>query len=432
MNNQFDIDEDKMLASELLRMTIALVLAGGRGSRLKDLTESRAKPAVHFGGKFRIIDFTLSNCINSGIRRIGILTQYQCNSLIKHIQRGWSFFSPSMNEFVDLLPAQQRTDGDNWYVNTGDAIYQNIDIIKRYKSKYVIILGGDHIYKMDYSKMLLDHVKKGAKCTVSCIKVPVDEANAFGIMDIDESEKIKGFIEKPTNPPTIPNDSKHCLASMGIYIFDSQYLMDILKNDHVSLTSSHDFGKDIIPKAVDEGVAWAHPFEYSCVTSNPDNALYWRDVGTVDSFWQANLDLASIVPELNIYDQTWPIHTYVKSLPPAKHVQNDEGGHGMIINSLVSPGSIICGSMIINSILFLKVRVESFCHIDSSLLFPDVVVGANTRLRKCIIDRACRIPSNFVIGENVEDDKKRGFCCTEQGVVLVTRKMLQNLGIDQL
>lgn len=431
MNNQLDFDQDKMLANELLRMTIALVLAGGRGSRLKDLTETRAKPAVHFGGKFRIIDFTLSNCINSGIRRIGILTQYQCNSLIQHIQRGWSFFNPSMNEFIDLLPAQQRTSGDNWYVNTGDAIYQNLDVIKRYKSRYVIILGGDHIYKMDYSKMLLDHVKKGAKCTVSCIKVPVAEASAFGIMDIDVNHKIHGFVEKPQNPPTLPNDPDHCLASMGIYIFDTDYLMDILNNDHFSLVSSHDFGKDIIPKAVEEGVAWAHPFEYSCVRSNDTTSLYWRDVGTVDSFWRANLDLASVIPELDIYDQTWPIRTYVESLPPAKYVQNNAGRHGMIINSLTSPGSIISGSTIINSILFSKVRIDSFCYIDSSLLFPDVIIGENSRIIRCIIDRACRIPKDFVIGENNDDDRQKGFHCTEEGIVLVTRTMLQKLGISQ-
>lgn len=431
MVNKLDLNEEMMLTNELPKMTIALVLAGGRGSRLKDLTDTRAKPAVHFGGKFRIIDFTLSNCINSGIRRIGILTQYQCHSLIQHIQRGWSFFNASMNEFVDLLPAQQRADSDDWYVSTGDAVYQNLDIIKRYKSKYVIILGGDHIYKMDYSKMLLDHVKKGAKCTISCIKVPVSEANAFGIMGIDPSEKINEFVEKPENPPTIPNDPTHALASMGIYIFDTDYLMDVLQKDHCVITSSHDFGKDIIPNAVAEGVAWAHPFEYSCVTSNPSAQSYWRDVGTVDSFWRTNLDLASVTPELDIYDQKWPIRTYVESLPPAKHVQNCDGGQGMTMNSLVSAGAIICGSMIVNSVLFSRVRIESFCTIDSSVLFPDVLVGANTRLRRCVVDRACRIPDGFVIGENQDEDKKRGFHCTEQGVVLVTRDMLRKLGIVQ-
>lgn len=428
--NKLGFDEDMMLSNELPKMTIALVLAGGRGARLKDLTAKRAKPAVHFGGKFRIIDFTLSNCINSGIRRIGILTQYQCHSLIQHIQRGWSFFNEAMNEFVDLLPAQQRTNSENWYISTGDAVYQNLDIIKRYKSKYIIILGGDHIYKMDYSKMLLDHVKKGAKCTISCIKVSLDEATSFGVMGIDPSEKIIEFVEKPQNPPAMPNDPKHALASMGIYIFDIDYLMDSLHSDHDIPTSSHDFGKDIIPKAVAEGVAWAHPFEHSCVTSDPSAPPYWRDVGTIDSFWRANLDLASVTPELDIYNQAWPIRTYMEPLPPAKYVQNIDGGQGMTMNSLVAAGAIVCGSMIVNSVLFPRVRVESFCTIDSTILFPDVIVGANTRLRRCVIDRACHIPNGFVIGENPEDDKKR-FHCTEAGVILVTREMLRKLGIEQ-
>lgn len=424
-------NHDEMLARELPRKSVALVLAGGRGSRLKDLTLKRAKPAVHFGGKFRIIDFALSNCLNSGIRRIGILMQYQSYTLIQHLQRGWSFLNEEANSFIDLLPAQQSIDDENWYASTGNAIYQNMDIIRLYNAEYTVILAGDHIYKMDYSKILLDHVRKGAQCTVACIPIPCREASAFGIMAIDKDEKILRFVEKPTAPPPTPSDAEQSLASMGIYVFNTSYLSEKLEEDYHDTHSSHDFGKDIIPKAVAEGVAWAHPFKRSCVRSHEDAPVYWRDVGTIEAYWRANLDMASVMPELDVYDYSWPIRTYGELLPPAKFVQDLEGGQGRMVNALVAAGCIISGSTIINSVLFHRVRVGSFCTIDSAVLAPDVAIEPACRLRRCIIDRGCYIPANMVIGEDRAEDEKR-FYCSEEGIVVVTRDMLTRLGIEQL
>lgn len=350
-----------MLARQLPLKTVALILAGGRGTRLKDLTIKRAKPAVHFGGKFRIIDFALSNCLNSGIRRIGVITQYQSHTLVQHIQRGWSFFSEEMNEFVDLLPAQQRVHGENWYRGTADAVTQNLDIIRRYNAEYIVILAGDHIYKQDYSHMLIDHVEKGARCTVACLPVPVAEATAFGVMHVDGDDKIIDFVEKPANPPTMPGDDTKSLASMGIYVFDADYLYELLEEDDKDENSSHDFGKDIIPKITKAGMAYAHPFPLSCVQSDPNAEPYWRDVGTLEAYWKANLDLASVTPELDMYDQNWPIRTHMESLPPAKFVQDRSGSHGMTLNSLVSGGCIISGSVVVQSVLFPRVRINSFC-----------------------------------------------------------------------
>ena len=378
-----------MLARQLPLKTVALILAGGRGTRLKDLTIKRAKPAVHFGGKFRIIDFALSNCLNSGIRRIGVITQYQSHTLVQHIQRGWSFFSEEMNEFVDLLPAQQRVHGENWYRGTADAVTQNLDIIRRYNAEYIVILAGDHIYKQDYSHMLIDHVEKGARCTVACLPVPVAEATAFGVMHVDADDKIIDFVEKPANPPTMPGDDTKSLASM-----------------------------------------YAHPFPLSCVQSDPNAEPYWRDVGTLEAYWKANLDLASVTPELDMYDQNWPIRTHMESLPPAKFVQDRSGSHGMTLNSLVSGGCIISGSVVVQSVLFPRVRINSFCNIDSAVLLPDVWVGRSCRLRRCVIDRACVIPEGMVIGENAEEDARR-FYRSEEGIVLVTREMLRKLQIKQ-
>ena len=402
-----------MLARQLPLKSVALILAGGRGTRLKDLTNKRAKPAVHFGGKFRIIDFALSNCINSGIRRIGVITQYQSHTLVQHIQRGWSFFSEEMNEFVDLLPAQQRMQGENWYRGTADAVTQNLDIIRRYKAEYVVILAGDHIYKQDYSRMLIDHVEKGARCTVACMPVPIEEASAFGVMDVDDTDKIIEFVEKPANPPAMPGDPTKSLASMGIYVFNADYLYELLAEDDLDENSSHDFGKDIIPKITEAGEP------------------YWRDVGTLEAYWKANLDLASVTPELDMYDQDWPIRTqHMESLPPAKFVQDRSGSHGMTLNSLVSGGCIISGSVVVQSVLFPRVRVNSFCNIDSAVLLPEVWVGRSCRLRRCIIDRACVIPEGMVIGENAEEDARR-FYRSEEGIVLVTREMLRKLQIKQ-
>ena len=401
-----------MLARQLPLKSVALILAGGRGTRLKDLTNKRAKPAVHFGGKFRIIDFALSNCINSGIRRMGVITQYQSHTLVQHIQRGWSFFNEEMNEFVDLLPAQQRMKGENWYRGTADAVTQNLDIIRRYKAEYVVILAGDHIYKQDYSRMLIDHVEKGARCTVACMPVPIEEASAFGVMAVDENDKIIEFVEKPANPPSMPNDPSKSLASMGIYVFDADYLYELLEEDDRDENSSHDFGKDLIPKITEAGLAYAHPFPLSCVQSDPD------------------ADLASVVPELDMYDRNWPIRTYNESLPPAKFVQDRSGSHGMTLNSLVSGGCVISGSVVVQSVLFSRVRVNSFCNIDSAVLLPEVWVGRSCRLRRCVIDRACVIPEGMVIGENAEEDARR-FYRSEEGIVLVTREMLRKLGHKQ-
>lgn len=415
-----------MLARQLPLKSVALILAGGRGSRLKDLTATRAKPAVHFGGKFRIIDFALSNCLNSGIRRIGVITQYQSHTLVQHIQRGCSFLNEEMNEFVDLLPAQQRQSTEHWYKGTADAVYQNLDIIRRYEAEYVVILAGDHIYKMDYSRMLVDHVEKGGECTVACLAVPLAEASEFGVMDVSEDFQIKSFLEKPHDPPSIPGQPDMALASMGVYIFNADYLFRLLEEDMASEESSHDFGKDLIPKITRQGAAWAHPFSLSCVTQNSEQPPYWRDVGTLDAYWRANLDLASVTPELDMYDRSWPIRTHMEPLPPAKFVQDRSGSHGMTMNSLVAGGCIVSGSVVVNAVLFPRVRVNSFCNIDSTVLLPDVNVGRSCRLRNCVIDRACHIPEGMVIGENADEDSKR-FYRSEGGVVLVTRAMLAKL-----
>ena len=420
------LQERHMQPHMLVRRTIALVLAGGRGSRLKQLTDRRAKPAVYFGGKFRIVDFALSNCVNSGIRRIGVITQYKSHSLLRHLQRGWSFLRAELNEMVDLLPAQQRVDEEHWYRGTADAIYQNLDIIQSSKPEYVVVLAGDHIYKMDYSLMLKDHVESGAGCTVGCIEVPRDEASAFGVMAVDGSRKITEFVEKPANPPAMPGNDAVSLASMGIYIFDSKYLYDLLEDDLANPESSHDFGKDVIPRVVREGRAVAHPFSMSCVSSTPDAVPYWRDVGTIDAFWEANLDLASVTPELDIYDTNWPIWTSQRQLPPAKFVQDADGKHGQAINTMVSGGCIVSGSIVSNSVLFSSVRIHSFCVIDQAVLLPEVTIGRGCRLSRVVIDRGVEVPDGLVIGEDPVADAAR-FERTDNGVVLVTKDMLKRL-----
>lgn len=410
----------------LVRRSIALVLAGGRGSRLKQLTDRRAKPAVYFGGKFRIIDFALSNCVNSGIRRIGVITQYKSHSLLRHLQRGWSFLRAELNEMVDLLPAQQRVDEEHWYRGTADAIYQNLDIIQASRPEYVVVLAGDHVYKMDYSLMLQDHVASGAGCTVGCIEVPRQEASAFGVMAVDGERRITAFVEKPVDPPAMPGNDAVSLASMGIYIFNAQYLYQLLEQDLADSGSSHDFGKDVIPRVVREGRALAHPFSMSCVSSHPEALPYWRDVGTIDAFWEANLDLASVMPELDIYDTEWPIWTSQRQLPPAKFVQDADGRSGVTINTMVSGGCIVSGSTVSNSVLFSSVRVHSFCVVDQAVLLPEVVIGRHCRLSRVVIDRGCVLPDGLVIGENAELDAQR-FERTDHGVVLVTRAMLERL-----
>ena len=411
----------------LARRTLALVLAGGRGSRLKDLTDRRAKPAVHFGGKFRIIDFALSNCMNSGMRRIGVITQYKSHSLLRHLQRGWSFLRNEMGEFVDLLPAQQRVDEESWYRGTADAIYQNLDIIRNSTPpEYIVVLAGDHIYKMDYSIMLADHAASGRGVTVGCIEVPREEAKGFGVMAIDESRAIIEFVEKPADPPAMPGDPDTSLASMGIYIFTADYLYRLLEEDAADPDSEHDFGKNLIPKAVSEGQALAHPFSMSAIANPPYSRAYWRDVGTVDAYWAANLDLASTTPELNMYDKDWPIWTYQEQLPPAKFVHDEPGRCGQAINRLVSGGCIVSGATVRNSVLFSNVLVRSFSEINQAVVLPDVQIGRGCRLSKVVIDRRCRLPDGLVIGEDPELDAQR-FFRTDNGVVLVTRRMLAAL-----
>jgi glucose-1-phosphate adenylyltransferase len=426
--------QPNLQAHQLVRRTIALVLAGGRGSRLKQLTDRRAKPAVYFGGKFRIIDFALSNCLNSGIRRMAVVTQYKSHSLMRHLQRGWSFLRAELNEMVDVLPAQQRVGEEHWYRGTADAVYQNLDIIQTPSTPhdYVVVLAGDHVYKMDYSIMLGDHVAHGRGCTVGCIEVPRMEAVAFGVMAVDGERRITAFLEKPADPPAMPGKPEVALASMGIYIFDSEYLYRLLEEDSADPASSHDFGKDIIPRTVAQGRAVAHPFGMSCVTRarhGADAKAYWRDVGTIDAFWAANLDLASITPELDIYDTNWPIWTYQRQLPPAKFVLDRAGKHGMTVNTIVSGGCIVSGSHVKDSVLFSGVRVHSFCRIEEAVLLPDVQVGRGARLRKVVIDRGCVIPEDIVVGEDAASDAAR-FERTEGGVVLITREMLKRLASE--
>jgi len=418
--------ERAILARQLPKRTVALVLAGGRGSRLHDLTDRRAKPAVYFGGKFRIIDFALSNCINSGIRRMAVLTQYKSHSLLRHLQRGWHFLRGEANEFIDLLPAQQRVNEADWYRGTADAVYQNIDILRSYGPEYILVLAGDHIYKQDYSLMLLDHVESGAKCTVGCIEVPRMEATALGVMHIDENRRITDFLEKPADPPPMPGKPDRALGSMGIYAFHAEYLYELLAQDFADPNSQRDFGKDIIPRIVREGGALAHPLNLSSVPYASRHSPYWRDVGTVDAFWAANLDLASNMPELNIYDRDWPIWTYQEQLPPAKFVPGDSGRHGEIANVIASGGCIVSGSDITEAVLFSSVRVHSDCTISQAVILPQCEIGRGCRLSKVVIDRGCHIPAGMVIGEDAAEDSRR-FHRTPSGVVLVTNEMLGRL-----
>src|SRR5882757_492783 len=410
---------------ELPKRAVALVLAGSRGSRLKYLTDNRAKPAVFFGGKFRIIDFTLSNCLNSGIRRVGVVTQYKSHSLIRHLQRGWAFLKSEMNEFVDLLPAQQRLDDESWYRGTADAIFQNIDIVQSYSPSFVVVLAGDHVYKMNYALMLAHHAKSGAECTVGCIEVPRTEASSFGVMGIDSNNNITSFAEKPVDPTPMPEQPDLCLASMGIYVFNADWLYRELRRDLADPNSSHDFGRDIVPRAVQLGVAVAHPFAMSCVVTESNKVPYWRDVGTIDAYWEANIDLTATEPMFNLYDTVWPILTYQEQLPPAKFVHNLGDRRGSATESMVSGGCIISGSLN-RSLLFSKCRIHSWSLIDWSVLLPDVQVGRHARLTRCVVDRGCRIPEGMVIGEDPALDAER-FSRTAGGITLISQDMLARL-----
>lgn len=413
-------------AAPLARTAMAFVLAGGRGSRLMELTDRRAKPAVFFGGKSRIVDFALSNAINSGIRRVAVATQYKAHSLIRHLQRGWNFLRHERNESFDILPASQRVSEQSWYLGTADAVYQNIDIIEDLAPRHIVLLAGDHIYKMDYERMLAQHVEQGADVTVSCMAVPREEAKGFGVMAVDNNAWITAFVEKPADPPGIPDRPELSLASMGIYVFETRFLIEQLKRDAADPDSTHDFGKDIIPYIVQHGRAAAHRFERSCVRSSQEFTPYWRDVGTIDAYWEANIDLTDIVPPLDLFDQEWPIWTYGEVVPPAKFVHDVDGRRGEAISSLVSGGCIISGASARKSLLFTGVHLHSFAKLEGAVLLPRVDVGQGARLTKVVVDRSVRIPAGLVVGEDPTEDARR-FRRSEKGVCLITQAMLDKL-----
>jgi glucose-1-phosphate adenylyltransferase len=415
-------------ALPLSRHAMAYVLAGGRGSRLMELTDKRAKPAVYFGGKSRIIDFALSNALNSGIRRMAVATQYKAHSMIRHLQRGWNFLRPERNETFDILPASQRVSETMWYLGTADAVYQNIDIIESYAPLFIVLLAGDHIYKMDYEKMLVQHVESGADVTVGCLEAPLKEATGFGVMHVDTKDKIMSFLEKPKNPPPMPGKPDVALCSMGIYVFDTKFLVEELKRDAADPNSAHDFGKDIIPHIVKNGKAVAHHFSRSCVLSSDEAQVYWRDVGTVDAYWAANIDLTDIVPDLDLYDNNWPIWTYGEITPPAKFVHDEEGRRGSAVSSLVSGGCIVSGASLSRSLLFTGVRVNSYSRVHEAVIMPYVEVGRNVQLSKVVVDRGVVIPEGLVVGEDPVADAKR-FRRTEEGVCLITQPMLDKLSL---
>ncbi len=412
----------------LAREAMAYVLAGGRGSRLMELTDRRAKPAVYFGGKTRIIDFALSNALNSGIRRFGVATQYKAHSLIRHLQRGWNFLRPERNESFDILPASQRVSEDMWYLGTADAVHQNADIISDYRPKYIVVLAGDHIYKMDYELMLRQHVDQGADVTVGCLEVPKMEATDFGVMHVDEKDRIVGFVEKPKDPPTVPGNPSMSLASMGIYVFNTEYLLKLLAEDAANKTSAHDFGKDIIPWIVKHGKAVAHRFAKSCVRSNLEREPYWRDVGTVDAYWEANIDLCDTLPSLDLYSKEWPIWTYSEVSPPAKFVHDDNTRRGSAVSSLVSGGCIVSGGSVRRSLLFTGVHVHSYTKVEEAVIMPDVDIGQHARLSKVVIDRGVRIPAGLVVGDDPIADAKR-FRRTDSGICLITQPMIDALPV---
>jgi glucose-1-phosphate adenylyltransferase len=417
---QQDLTSSRFI-SALTKNTVALILAGGRGSRLHDLTNWRAKPAVPFGGKFRIIDFPLSNCINSGIRRIGVVTQYKSHSLNQHIQRGWGFLRGEFHEFVELWPAQQRVQ-EQWYKGTADAVFQNLDILRLLSPEYVLILAGDHIYKMDYGQMLAAHVRNKADMTVACINVPIEDARAFGVMGVDAEDRVTSFIEKSPTPPSLPDNPDQALASMGIYVFNAAFLYEQLIRDADDSSSAHDFGRNIIPYLINKYRVYAHRFTDSCVGATNGN-YYWRDVGTVDAYWEANMELTKVVPELNLYDSDWPIWTYQEQLPPAKFVFDNEERCGKAVDSLVSGGCIISGSRVARSVLFSDVRINSYSTIEDAVILPKVDIGRYVTLRRVVIDRGARIPDGTEIGVDPEQDRKR-FYVTEKGITLVTPDML--------
>lgn len=408
------------------RETMAVILAGGRGTRLMDLTSDLAKPGLDFGGKYKVIDFTLSNCVNSGFRQIAILTQYNSHSLLQHLQSAWTFLPGKLGEFVHVYPAQQNETSDAWYIGTADAVYQNIDNIQAVKPKMVLVLAGDHIYKMNYRLFLEDHLEAKADLTIACLEVHKSLAHQFGIAEVDSDGRIIAFVEKPPNPPTIPGKPDTCLASMGIYVFGSDFLYNQLTSDAANPTSSHDFGKDIIPEAVLKHRVYAHSFKKSTIQEPNKPEPYWRDVGTVDAYWEASIDLTWVEPALNLYDQSWPIFTFNEQLPPAKFVHSDPGRQGMAIASLISSGCIISGAHVHQSLVSNNVRVHSHAFLGESVVLPEADIGERAFLRKCIVGRGCHIPSGLVAGQNQEDDVRR-FYRTQNGVTLISQRMLDRL-----
>lgn len=414
---------DYRAPSPLAREAMAYVLAGGRGTRLMELTDRRAKPAVYFGGKSRIIDFALSNAINSGIRRISVATQYQAHSLIRHMQRGWNFLRHERNESFDVLPASQRVSETQWYEGTADAVYQNMDIIEDYGARYIVILAGDHIYKMDYEIMLRQHVDTGADVTIGCLEVPRSEASAFGCVDVDGRDRVIDFVEKPKDPPGLPDKPDTTFASMGIYVFETRFLMEQLRRDAATQGSSRDFGKDIIPYIVKNGTAWAHRFTRSCVRSSNEEVAYWRDVGTVDAYWKGNIDLTDVTPQLDLYDRDWPIWTYAEITPPAKFVHDIDGRRGSAVSSLVSGDCIISGGALNRTLLSTGGRVHSYSELHEAVVLPYCTIGRGARLRKVVVDRGVSVPDGLVVGEDPEFDAK-WFRRTDEGVALITQAMI--------
>ena len=412
----------------LARSAMAYVLAGGRGSRLLELTDRRAKPAVYFGAKSRIIDFALSNALNSGIRRIGVATQYKAHSLIRHLQRGWNFFRPERNESFDILPASQRVSETQWYAGTADAVFQNIDIIEAYAPEHIVLLAGDHIYKMDYEPMLQQHVRERADVTIGCIEVPREEASSFGVMHVDAQDRLISFLEKPADPPAIPGDPHHALASMGIYVFETRFLIEQLRRDAADPDSSRDFGKDIIPYIVAHGSAVAHRFAASCIRSSPQAESYWRDVGTLDAYFEANIDLTAVVPALDLYDRDWPIWTFAEITPPAKFVHDEAGRRGAAVNSIVSGACIVSGSSVSRSLLFTGVRTHSYAQVENAVLLPDVVIERHARVRNVVVEHGVRIPAGLVIGEDAALDAQR-FRRSPKGICLITQPMIDRLSL---